>query len=370
MQKPRLLILVFLVYQMTVASPDADSGVTGATSPLTDYVKFLPKDILLPIFYTQEERDILIGTSLADALSQKLLSLEKEFDQLRRETAAIPWCQSLWWHEDTGILNLGDWKLADAMYRSRALELPGGVGDSMVPVVDMANHSYAYNARFEIDENGNALLVVRDENSISDQQEITIIYGCGGACEMIFSYGFLEDDANNAREVFLSLSMPEDDPLRMAKIRYADEAPGVRLFVDELGQLKWESEFVWWACVNEEDGLDFTVLQTSNGNKELRALWKGQDFEASQLRPLLMADKLRDVFVLRATMLILQRVELQGMQLASTEDHFEQAHDTPNVRPYTWKLINKLRELELNLVTLAYETLEAQVRLHAPESTP
>ena len=355
--------MVFLLYQITTASPDAIALHGAVNNPLTDYVKFLPKDIPLPTFWNDEERSLLIGTSLADALDQKLKSLEKEYRALRQATERIDWCQKHWWNESAGTLSFEDWKLADAMYRSRALELPRGLGDSMVPVVDMANHASndKHNARFEVDDDGSALLVVRDERTIKAGEEITIMYGCGGATEMIFSYGFLEDTAQSAREVFLGLDLPEDDPLRTAKARYCKEAPGVRLFVDEGGNLKWDSTYVWWACVNEEDGLDFKVLQTNEGDRELRAVWKGNEFEAHELKSLLMKDELHDVFQLRALVLIQQRAELQGMKIAQTDNQFEQAREQSGVRDSIYKTVGKLRGLELELVAAAYEALEAQV---------
>ena len=354
---------MFLLYQMTMSSPDALALAGAVNSPLTDYVKFLPKDIPLPTFWTDEERSLLIGTSLADALDQKLKSLKKEYQSLTEATESIAWCQKHWWNNDEGVVNFGDWKLADAMYRSRAMELPRGVGDSMVAVVDMANHApdNRHNARFEVDDDGNALLVVRGERSIKAGEEITIMYGCGGATEMVFSYGFLDETAQSAREVFLGLDHPEDDPLRIAKARYCKEAPGVRLFVDDLGEVQWDSAYVWWACVNEEDGLDFEVLQTNEGERELRAVWKGCEFEAHELRSLLMEDHLRDVFVLRALVLIQQRAELQGMKITQTDDQFEQAREQSGVRDSIYKMVHKLRGLELELVTAAYQTLEAQV---------
>ncbi|RMD44595.1 hypothetical protein DV735_g494, partial [Chaetothyriales sp. CBS 134920] len=319
-QTPRLLIMIFLIYQMTIAGSEEARQAPSAPGPLTDYVKFLPKEIILPTFYSEQERELLIGTSLEGALEQKLASLEKEFTHLRAATESISWCRKLWWDGESADLQFEDWKLVDALYRSRALELPKGLGDSMAPVVDMANHSYAYNARFEVDSNGDANLVVRDGVTISAGEEITIIYGCGGACEMLFSYGFMDASATSARELFLDLVMPEDDPLRTAKIQYAAVAPGVRLFEDQNGQVGWESDFVWWACVNEEDGLEFKVLQAYDRQPELKAFWKGRPFEAEELHTILMADSLRDIFVLRATVLVLQRVEDQGTKLAESED--------------------------------------------------
>ncbi|EXJ83157.1 hypothetical protein A1O1_06776 [Capronia coronata CBS 617.96] len=365
-QTPRTAVLLFLVYQMTINSPDNQDPDLKFRSPFADYVQCLPKEILLPTFYTPEERELLSGTTLADALGQKLLSLEREFDRLKETTEAVPWCQRVWWDEQSGCLDLGDWKLADALYRSRAMELPRGAGVGMVPVVDMANHAAddRYNARFEVDDAaGTFLLVVRDAKSIDDSDEITIMYGAGGACEMAFSYGFIEEHAISAREMFLSLSIPADDPLRLAKVRYAQEAPGVRIYIDESNQVRWDSTFVWWACVNQEDGLDFRVEKTVDGETELKACWKEADLSADALQSTLSQDELRDIFALRAVVMIQQRVEDQGMQLAASDEDYERTlPDEHVVRRSVYETIGRLRRLELDLLTRAYETLETEVR--------
>lgn len=61
------------------------------------------------------------------------------------------------------------------MYRSRALEFPG-VGDCMVPCVDMANHASGdiTAALYESDEVGNGLLFLRHGKNITKDGEITI----------------------------------------------------------------------------------------------------------------------------------------------------------------------------------------------------
>ncbi|KEF57491.1 uncharacterized protein A1O9_05408 [Exophiala aquamarina CBS 119918] len=350
---------------MTINNPDSYQHGLGVHNPFADYLKFLPKEILLPTFYTPAERELLLGTSLSDALKQKAASLEREFDNLREATQVIPWCQRVWWDDQPTRLDIEDWKLADAIYRSRALELPRGAGVGMVPVLDMANHASEdhFNAHFEVDETqGQVLLVARDNKSIRQGEEITIMYGVGGACEMIFSYGFLDEHATSAREMFLDLPISFDDPLRLAKIRFAQEAPGVRLYVDQQNEIQWESTFVWWACVNQEDGLDFRVEQAVTGDTELKAVWNDQDLQADGLQPTLRKHRLYDVFLLRATVTIQNRVESQGITLAVSQDSFE-AHlpDQVQIRTSVYETIGRLRSLETDLLTRAYETLEEQV---------
>lgn len=52
-------------------------------------------------------------------------SLDREFIMLRKATISIDWCERHWWDEESGCLSFDTWKLVDAIYRSRALDLPG-----------------------------------------------------------------------------------------------------------------------------------------------------------------------------------------------------------------------------------------------------
>lgn len=350
--------------QLTISSPDLEVHSVGVRSPFTNYFSSLPKDIPLPTFLSDEEREMLTGTSLSDALNQKLFSLQREFDYIKERTESLEWCQKAWWNSENGHLTFNDWLLCDALYRSRALELPKGVGDAMVPVLDMANHSAddRYNARFEVGEDGRILLVVRDGRQIQTGEEVCITYGCGGASEMIFSYGFLEENVQSAREMFLSLDAPEDDPLRIAKKHFAKEAPGIRIFTNTQGRVSWESAFIWWICINEEDGLDFEVLQTNDGDRELQALWKGRELDPELLKSTLMQDPRWKIFLLRATVTIQQRVEKQGEELSLTQAYFdENPPHTPDSRKFVHEAIRQLRTLELDLLMASFGTLEDEV---------
>jgi len=141
---------------------------------VSSYIKFLPLE-LLPTFWNDEERDLLTGTSLAPAIEAKLKSLQREYDMVQSATEAIAWCQKIWWDPEGGLLSIDDWMQVDAMYRSRALEFPG-IGDSMVPVVDMANHASGEStgALYETDDMGNALLLLRDGKMLTNGEEVTI----------------------------------------------------------------------------------------------------------------------------------------------------------------------------------------------------
>ncbi|KAF2628360.1 SET domain-containing protein [Macroventuria anomochaeta] len=348
-------VLIFLLMQATICCPDIKD--VGVLNPLTEYIKYLP-DELLPTFWSEEEHELLTGTTLQPAVRAKLNSLLREFETVRTATENIDWCAKYWWDEDNGLVTFDDWMCVDAMYRSRALEFPG-VGDCMCPCVDMANHASgdATAALYETDQDGDGLLLLREDKKIGKEGEITITYGDDkGACEKIFSYGFLEDSITSARVMFLNLDIPDDDPLRPAKIFVSTAAPGFRVF-EKTGDVDWESDFIWLVVVNEEDGLDFKVRQTVDGKRKIQALWKDDELDdTSKLREYLHGDPLWDIYQLRATVLLQGRVETQIETLKEVGNPQKEA----SVREVPWILAERLRTLELELLERAMDAFENQ----------
>lgn len=208
-----------------------------------------------------------------------------------------------------------------------------------------------------------------------------------GASEMIFSYGFLEGSVQDARQLFLPIDIPDNDPLKQAKKRIAAKktAPGLRL-ASENGKTVWESDFIFWACVNEEDGLSIEMMQPVEGPVDLKAVWKGEteighvdpgtslNSNVKELRTILSRDPLWDLFQLRAAVLVQQclqsRLEMLGgeMELA-----FESvAHDVDGsqtgVRSAVYEMIRKLRLGETALLQRGLGDLANEVRHHVAYS--
>jgi hypothetical protein len=69
---------------------------------------------------------------------------------------------------------------------------------------------------------------------------------------------------HTARVMFLEIELPDDDPLAPAKRAVNTTAPGFRLH-EKSNRIEWESDFVWLIAINEEDGLDFKLKQTTVG---------------------------------------------------------------------------------------------------------
>lgn len=186
---------------------------------------------------------------------------------------------------------------------------------------------------------------------------------------MIFSYGFLEGSVTDARQIFLELSIPDDDPLKPAKLMVCDSAPGVRLFAtsrpDKEVEICWESDFVWWACVNEEDGLGFEVLQSTDGGREIRAAWKGKEMEPSEkLRDILQKEPLWDIYQLRAVVLVQERVAAQLALLQASHESVQEWRDKVDevtVRSSVWDAVMRLRRLESEFLAKANTALDDKV---------
>lgn len=204
------------------------------------YIRFLPSFVPVPTSWPEPERHLLTGTSLETPLSQKLARLDHEFNLFRTSTLEIPFFQ----HAEEK-LTINDWVRADSWFRSRHLDLPEPAGLSMVPFLDFANHNTPATARYDVDKDGNAVLVLNEGVEVKEGLEITIDYSGGDKdpAEMLFSYGFIPEDVGNAGTVRLPLDCQEDDPLAMAKGKVFDGARVVTFFEDD--EKLWKSDWVW-----------------------------------------------------------------------------------------------------------------------------
>ncbi|PNS20914.1 L10-interacting MYB domain-containing protein [Sphaceloma murrayae] len=347
-QSPRLHILTFLLTQTHVLCP---SPSPFTHHPLSTYLRLLPLEPL-PTTYSGPERSLLKGTTLLPALTAKLSSLSREHASFLSKTTVSP------------APTLEDWTHLDAIYRSRALEFPH-IGDCMAPCIDMANHASGSSTRaiYDVDAGGDAVLLLREGQTLPAGDEVTITYGdAKGACEMVFSYGFLEDGMQGARELFLDVRTMGDDPLGKAKRAVAGVAPGVKLF-ERGDHVRWEGEWLWLVVVNEEDGLEFMLRRTMDGEEELVAFWRGEEVcGAVELRERLEREEMWDVWSLRAVSVLQERVEEQLRELYGSDEEVNGTAygEGTETRERVRRLAMKLRELESDLLEKAYAYLEEE----------
>jgi hypothetical protein len=288
-----------------------------------------------------------------------MVALSREFEALREKTAEIPWCQNCWWVPNG--LEFMDYVLVDAWYRSRSLELPNS-GESMIPCLDMANHSNEAVAFYEETDNNDVALLLPHGAKLAAGSEVTISYGASKSkAEMIFSYGFI-DGQSTTKEIVLTLDTSPDDPLRKAKLAAFSSVPTVRIFERD-GAIAWDGPFLYLMCLNEEDGLDFGTLQETDGScSQLRVFWQGSDVTDSTnaFETLISTHERRDVFRLRATVLLQDRIQEQANRLWGSEETAQSK--AASVRDFPGRAdALTLRRTEAEILETVFAALDMQV---------
>lgn len=314
----------------------------------------------MPTLWEEDERSLLRGTSLEAALNAKMLALTNEFEELRDKSSDIECWNAAFWENDS--VRLEDWLLVDAWYRSRVLELPRS-GPSLVPCIDMVNHSTDANAYYEENIDHDVVLLLRPGADVKEGDEVNISYGSDKpAAEMLFSYGFI-DSHSATRSLRLPLRPLPDDPLGKAKVHAFQDLPAVD--IKELdGKVTCTSSFAYLMILNEEDGLDFRLLQDTDGDRELRTFWQDQDVteRTGSFDQLVSDHELCSVFKLRVNMVISQRLEEQLERLSSfplDDDNAASVTDQPSASNAA--NARALRLIEKGVLDKAVTVLEEQV---------
>lgn len=193
----------------------------GEESVWKEYIDALPRNYDTPLYVSNEELDReLKGTNLHAAAMAQKEDIKKVFDGRIR-----PAMRTLTQADNAagGSLHVlpevsaKEFRWAYATFWSRAVAIPlagGVVSESIIPGIDMANHSSAgTNARWEHIEDpsrpdgGFVALVSPSNRRLAQGEEVFINYGADKSNEeLIFTYGFASPTAGN--EVPLVLLPP------------------------------------------------------------------------------------------------------------------------------------------------------------------
>ncbi|KAI1778255.1 SET domain-containing protein [Hypoxylon cercidicola] len=366
-QSTRGDILLFLLVQLVLSSPEYEGG-QGPLTPWTQYFCLLPEEVPTPTMWNESELSLLKGTSLEPAVSAKLTTLTKEFDNLRAKVVELSFWNELLSIDET--ITIRDWVILDALYRSRSLDLPKS-GESMVPCLDLVNHSNQATAYFEEKYKGEVALHLRTGGTATRGDEITIDYGHDKSpAEMLFSYGFIEPDSTT-RSLILPLEPLDDDPLAAAKLHAFGASPKLRLEEDGSGIPHWSAPFVYLMCLNEEgegplapeafdlipDGLKFRVLQETDGSRHLKMFWQDVDItdEPNTVKDIIQGHELHQIFELRAMTVVLNIVQQKLEELTSVKDSV-----LGLVRAETRQAASYLRSLETGILERSLQVLDEQ----------
>jgi hypothetical protein len=237
----------------------------------------------------------------------------------------------------------------------------------MVPGLDMVNHSHNASAYYE-EEDDAVMLYKWPDSALSSDEEVTISYGdAKSAAEMLFSYGFVAQAGLTHQEMTLSLSPMPDDPLAKAKIHIFNGVPCVKVLKQD-GSVRWESPFAYLLCLNEEDGLEFKVLQDVAGETQLKLFWQGEDVtdRADQFEALIQSHPLVQLFKLRTVAMLHDRVSMQLVRISSgpSRADVELLIEAGVLRSECVQGAEALREVESSILSDAVEGLEREVCLY------
>ncbi|KAK9459554.1 uncharacterized protein V1516DRAFT_680222 [Lipomyces oligophaga] len=224
-----------------------------------------------PIFWSPEQVAKCAGTSLYIPLAAKQRRLSAEYSKFVDDWQII---------SDREI-QLEDYLRAEYLFTSRVMELPAGAEMELavVPVIDFANHSRKFSARFEVTQESVQLVSVEQQPQTEDEgqrkdvesNEITISYGPEkGTSEILFTYGFIlpVDDYDGKEHVRMRITLGDET----VQLLYGRPAlVDIRLGPDSTDELDWECDYLWLLCAGAEDG--FSVRQTvqHDGVVELEA---------------------------------------------------------------------------------------------------
>ncbi|KAK6515057.1 hypothetical protein TWF506_007408 [Arthrobotrys conoides] len=364
---PRGAIIIFLIMKITNAVSLSEPKSVGVKCAWTEYVKFLPS-VSVPTCWSEQERELLKGTSLHVAVTAKLAALDAEFHAFKLATQNIAWCRKVWWDEKR--LTFLDWLDCDAWLRSRVLQLPD-LGLSMIPFLDFCNHRSFPNSFYDLDDEGNIILIhslcALGQNS-QVIEEITINYGEEkSASEMVFSYGFVDLDRHTASWMALDLKDHEslgDDSSTMvfvrAKQRLLDSAPTL-LLIDMGTSVEWTSDYIWLMCVNHEDGFNIQVMQQNDGSQHLQAFFDDEPLlNLASLVDLLRMKPLWPIYQLRALTLVEERVHRQLADLNESDVLCNEYNSQKMVGDQIWHVSQNLRTLEKALLEKTLLVLGSQ----------
>ncbi|KAL2159660.1 hypothetical protein VTH06DRAFT_2229 [Thermothelomyces fergusii] len=377
-------VLLFLLVQTVLASRSGHPAV-GVSNPWTEYLKFLPETVLVPTLWTEEERLLLRGTSLEAAVDAKISALDAELGLVREKSSDIVgWNDLLWGAEGASAVSFADWIRLDGLYRSRCLELPRS-GESMVPCIDMINHSAVASAYYDENSRNEVVLRLRPGATVSRGDEITINYGdAKSAAEMLFNYGFI-DPESTIDSLVLPLAPFPDDPLAKAKLVAFGEPPRIHVSrgrgdgpggADEgtSAQTRWTSAFAYLMCVNEEDGLEFRVLQQTDGEQQLRVFWQDEDVteRVRDFETLIRTHPLAAVLRLRVVTVVEEALRAQLERLRSAPaapapsvppGGEQEGASAPQLREDCVRAAAMLRDIEADILEDAINMLDRESSL-------
>eukprot|EP01083_Nonionella_stella_P066824 176305_1 len=181
----------------------------GSASKWHVYISILPRKFeTIPLFFTEKQREALIGSIALKKIDDRLESLRLEYESL---CGAVP---------EFARFSLSDfiWARLVVITRIFGLVIDDVKTDGLVPMADMLNHRRPRETKWTYSQKKRGFLITALQN-IPENSEIFDSYGRKCNSRFFVNYGFsLEFNLDN--EALMTFELPRNDPQYAIKARH------------------------------------------------------------------------------------------------------------------------------------------------------
>lgn len=307
-------------------------------SPWSTYLKALPAHIDSPIFWPQDQRLLLCGTSIDGVAEDKIGFLAAWL----RYQQSLPNASQF-----TKSLTLDEILRYEMLVDSRAL-LSNEHDSCMVPVIDFANHSSlrppllgAQNAAWDMTSEGFTLTVLP---GLSVSQEILFSYGKRGNGELLFKYGFIEEWQVLKGSRSITIELPYFQELGDVG------EPSFRIGSDDDEDVlsAKDSQYVWLLALQKHGGVNWHDCT-----------FRGVHFTKENIRETLLQSEEWPVYQAEAISIIASALSAQLMRLDESEQDHHLIDISSNTSSERLNAIDAVRDSERKTLQSRLRELEA-----------
>ncbi|OMJ77692.1 hypothetical protein SteCoe_22638 [Stentor coeruleus] len=173
------------------------------------YIRILPEHFQnFPIFFTEEEKEYLVGTSFIDLVNEKITDIKEDYNTI---------CSVAQEFIEVSFEEFCRVRMAVSS-RIFGMEIEKKSTDGFVPLADMLNHQKPKQTFWKFCQQRNGF-IIEAEVDISKGQEVLDSYGIKCNSRFLLNYGFTLDD-NDANEFPYLIKLSEDLPFYEEKLNF------------------------------------------------------------------------------------------------------------------------------------------------------
>ena len=160
----------------------------------------MPKSLRdFPIFFTEEEKSLLIGSPFLKQISDKIADIQTDYDLICKEVPDF---------KQFPLLEYSEVRMLTAS-RIFGISVNGVVTDGYVPYADMLNHKRPrHSTWYYSDERGGFVIEASDD--IERGETVYDSYGKKCNSRFFLNYGYINPE-NDADEVPIAVALRKDD---------------------------------------------------------------------------------------------------------------------------------------------------------------